>query len=319
MDQNQSNSNPFLAGFITLAFFFTLLLIILLIPIVNIVAFLFLPFPFILHIYKHGLKSTALVGILALFITMIYNPILGLFTLVAGSVGMVMGYFYQQKKGALAPIMAGMLTYLFNYLLIFIISVYVFNFNVTDMMQANLDNMMEMHQAAGGFLQLPLDENQVTVYKEYIEILTSAFPALMITSAIVMTGLHHMIQWRVLRKMGYEVDTLPPFREWRFPKSILWYYLVSLLLLMFGFMEPGTALFPTLFNLQYILEIIIFLQGLAVIAYFSYHKRMGKMLPILTVILTLFIPQIMVMVVRLIGIFEFGFGLRSRIKTTKEK
>jgi uncharacterized protein YybS (DUF2232 family) len=318
MDENQKKS-ILKSGAITLAIYFALFFIVVFVLILNMVAYLFLPIPFILHMYKHGLKSTIIVGIIALLITLILFPILALLTMLAVTVGAVMGYFYIERKGALAPIMAGMLTYLFNYLLIFAVSVYLFDFNLVNLIQSSVDNMIEMNQATGSFIQIPLDEHQISLYKESIELLTNAFPALMITSSFVMVGLHHMVNWRVLKRLGHEAEQLPPLREWTFPKSILWYYLVTLLFLILGFMEPGTALFPILFNLHYILEIVIYLQGLAVISYFSHHKNMGKILPTIAIIFTIFLPQIGMMIVRMIGIFEFGFGIRDRLNKNYEK
>jgi|GEM_PF-4866123 len=319
---NQKNSLLY-SGLLFLALYFGILALFLFVDLINIIAYFFLPFPFIWFIYKVGVRNAFLGSIVAFALSVVLSSLIGNFsiiilTIMFASVGLIMGIFYKQNKGALAPVMAGMLTYLFYFIVFFIISVYVYEFNLTKFAEAYLNTVIEMRETTEDFLELPLDENQISLYKEYITYITSGFPALMITVAMVLTALHHMVQWRVLRRLKYEVDSLPPFRDWIFPKTILWYYLISMLLIFLGFMDPESSLFPIIFNLHYILEFVMFLQGLAVISYFSYHKRMSVLLPVLTVILAFLIPPIILMIVRLVGIFELGFGVRSRIKK-KEK
>lgn len=225
-----------------------------------------------------------------------------------------MGYFYINKKGPFIPVLAGMLTYLMNYLIIFLISVFVFGFNFSELIDASLDNMVSMNEQFTNFIQVPLDENQLSLYKEYMEMVASLLPFFMIASSVIMAGLHHFVNRIVLHRMGYhEVEKLPPFRTWTFPKAVLFYYLISLFILLLGIIDRGSDYYSTFLNLHTILEMMIYIQGLAVIAYFSRAKKMGPMLPIIAVVLTFFIPPVGMLIVRLVGILELGFQIRNRI------
>lgn len=309
-----SSTNALTQGAASAAIYLVLLLIVVYIPLINMIVFFFLPLPFIVHMFRHGLKSTALVGGASLFLTAIVAPLPALFiTVTAASVGVVMGYFYSKGKGALAPIMAGMITYLGNYLLALMISYFVFDINLIEAMKQQTLDMIKLTEEAAGKFQIPVDEEILAVYKEFIPWIGYIFPAVMIMSSVVMVGLHHMVSRPVLSRLGHSIPKLPPLREWQFPRSILFYYLVTLMLVLLGFMEEGSTIFLIIVNLHPILELLLFIQGLSVIAYFAYSKKIGKALIIMSVVLIILFP-FMTFIVRMLGIFEIGFGLKSRIK-----
>lgn len=309
-----SSTSALTQGAASAAIYLVLLLIVVYIPLINMITFFFLPLPFIVHMFRHGLKSTALVGGASLFLTLIVAPLPALFiTVVATSVGMVMGYFYSKEKGALAPVIAGMITYLFNYLLALMMSYFIFDINLIEAMKQQTLDIIKLTEETAGQLQLPVDEEMLALYKEFIPWIGYIFPAVMIMSSVIMAGLHHIISRPILSRLGHSIPKLPPFREWQLPKSILFYYLVSLMLVLMGFMEEGSTLFLIVVNLHPILDLLLFIQGLSVIAYFSYTKKIGKVLPIMSVVLIILFP-ILTFVVRMLGIFEIGFGLKSRLK-----
>jgi uncharacterized protein YybS (DUF2232 family) len=137
---------------------------------------------------------------------------------------------------------------------------------------------------------------------------------LMIISSAAMTGLHHVLGRPILSRMGVTIERMPPLRDWQLPKSLLLYYIVTLGLIIFGLVEEGNALFLIVVNLHPLLEILLYIQGLSVIAYFAYQKKMGRILPVSAVILTFLFAVWVTPLIRFIGIFELGFGLKKRIK-----
>lgn len=314
--KKQSSIGSLTQGAISASIYLVLLLIVLYIPFINMVTLLFLPLPFIVHMFRHGLKSSLLVGTAALFLTVIVAPApiaTLMMTFLSVSVGIVMGYYYKNGKGAFTPLLAGIIAYIFNYLFALVISYFLFEVNMIEAMEQYVQDMMTMTEETASFLQLPLDEEQLSLYKEYIPWVAYIFPAIMIISAMTMTGLHYLVSRPILTRLGHPIEKLPPFREWRLPKSLLFYYLISLTIILLGMMEEGSTLFLIIVNLQPILEILLYIQGLSVVAYFSYMKGTGKALTIIVVLATFFLP-ILVMVVRILGIFELGFGLKQRIK-----
>jgi uncharacterized protein YybS (DUF2232 family) len=312
--EQETFKKKFMYGAMSTLIYFVILLVILYIPILDIIALFLLPLPFLVYMFKYGVSSTITFSVVILLVTLLILPPIVILTLMACIVGTVMGYFYQQKKGAFVPFMAGLLAYLFSFLLIFVISVYFFGFNFQESMAASMKDIVGFYEDNPIFDQLPLDEDPIAAFKEYIEMVATALPAILISTSLVMVAIQHKINRLVLARFGYYAEALPPFRTWAFPKSVLWYYLISMTLIFLGGLERGTAFYPILFNVHYILEIVMYLQGLAVIAFFSRAKKMGVTLPIIAILLTLLVAPIALVIIRMVGIFELGMGLRSRIK-----
>lgn len=66
-------------------------------------------------------------------------------------------------------------------------------------------------------------------------------------------------------------------------------------------------------NVTPLLEIAMIVQGAAVMFYFAHVKKISKALPIIILFSALVIP-IITFFVRILGIIDLGFDLRSRIK-----
>lgn len=308
-----SSTSALTQGAILTAIYLILLLIVTYIPLLNLVMLFFLPVPFMLHVYKHGLKAAALVALAALFLTPLMTPLPTIvITFFSASVGMVMGYSYVCKKGPFVPMLAGIITYIFNYLLAFVLAYLVFGVNVIDVMKQLMEETFSITEGTADFLKLPLDEEQLSQYKQTIQMIEVIFPALMIMSSIVMGLIHHVLSRPILTRLGCEIEKLPPFREWNLPKSILFYYLISLILLLIG-MPEGSTFFIITVNLHPILEFLLLIQGISVIAYFAHWRNIGKVLPIMAVIMIFLFPPSQ-FILRLLGIFELGFGLKQRMK-----
>lgn len=309
----KSNTTVLTQGAILTAIYLILLLIVVYVPFLNLVLLFFLPVPFIIHTYKHGWQAASMVGLAALFLTPILTPLpTMLVTFFAASVGLVMGYFYAQKKGAFTPIIAAIMTYIANYLLTFLLAYVLFQINVIEMVQQMMEESFALTEGTVDFLNLPVDDAGLEQYKQAMALIPLIFPSLMIMSSMLMGFIHHWVSKPILSRVGCQVEPLPPFREWSFPRSLLFYYLISLLLVLVGLPEEST-IYLFVANLHPILEILLLLQGLSVIAYFAHWKKIGKALPIIAVVM-LFLVPVTHFIFRFLGIFELGFGLKQRMK-----
>ncbi|MEH6878471.1 DUF2232 domain-containing protein, partial [Priestia megaterium] len=97
----------------------------------------------------------------------------------------------------------------------------------------------------------------------------------------------------------------------------LWYYLIALILTfpMFNF-EQGSFMYIVILNMLALLQMLVVLQGISFIFYFSYQKGYAKAIPIVVTILALIIP-IILQIVRILGIIDLGFNLRKQLDTKK--
>jgi uncharacterized protein YybS (DUF2232 family) len=103
------------------------------------------------------------------------------------------------------------------------------------------------------------------------------------------------------------------FRNLVLPKSLLWYYLIALGMMLLFHPQEGTYLYSVLINARYILETFIMLQGLALLFFIFHQKSVAKGLAVLVVILTFMIP-IVRYIIMLLGITDLGFDFRKRFE-----
>ncbi|GGK30263.1 membrane protein [Caldalkalibacillus thermarum] len=311
--QSSSDTQRLVQGALMAALYLVLFLITVYVPFLGLIGLFFLPLPFIVHHLRFGLKSAALVGGVCLFLSPLLAPLPAVFvTLLAVSVGLVMGYYYGEKKAPFLPLLAGMLTYLANYVLAFLFTYLVLNLNMIDVFQQMMEDALIMTEQTAAFLPVPGDENALDVFQEMVDFMVYIFPGLLILSSMLMAGINHAAARPILSRIGFDIQSLPPFRQWNLPKSILFYYLVVLILILLQAVEEGSTWFMLVVNLHLILEILLLLQGLTFVAHFAYVKNIGRILVILAVILS-FIP-LFSSIIRIVGIIDLGFGLKERLQ-----
>lgn len=154
---------------------------------------------------------------------------------------------------------------------------------------------------------------QLALYYDFIDTLPHMAPFILVAFGIVFALLTQLASSYTLKKMNYAVPMLPPFRKWSFPKSFLWYYLIVLIIMLIG-VEKGTALYTVTINLFPMFEIIMAIQGAAFLFHYFYEKKLSIAFPIIIVVFMMLLPPLMT-VVRLVGIIDLGFDLRSRIQS----
>lgn len=297
-------------GAIVIAAYFLLLFATLFLPFF----ILFLPLPFIVYVMRHGIKA----GIVVFFVTLFGTLAIGGLSLLPlsfmmASGGLVAGELWQKNKPPFAVLLGTSLTYIANLLLFFVLSVAVFDVHpftpVQKAMKESLDTasvvLREFDEKTGESLQM---------YYELIDMLPQLVPLIIVFIGIVYALVIQLIARFILKKMNMIVAPFPPVRDWTFPKSFLWYYLIILIVMLVG-VDKESSLYIVVINLFPMLEIIMAIQGISFLFYYVYQKGMSKLLPIGAVILVLLLPPL-TMIVRLIGIIDLGFNLRSRIQKT---
>nr|MDF9460193.1 DUF2232 domain-containing protein [Bacillus pumilus] len=102
------------------------------------------------------------------------------------------------------------------------------------------------------------------------------------------------------------------FKDMRSPKSMVWYYLLTLLLMLIQ-TEKGDFLWLVQTSAFQILFILVLIQGFSFIFYYCHEKSISKAVPIFAIVLGVLYPPVGV-IVRIIGIADIGFDLREKVK-----
>ncbi|MFD5262651.1 YybS family protein [Bacillus wiedmannii] len=300
-------------GAALLAIYAMLLLISMYVPILGRVVTFALPLPFILLTIRYRLSNTFVIFTAALFITVIVSQPMNLVrTTMFGLIGIVLGYMYKKQKKPIEILMAGTLAYLIGIMLIYVASIKFFNIDLMKQMQNMLNESMAQSEKIVTAAGMPISKEQKELFAQFNDVLQTLFPSLLVMVSVCFSWITVMISGSVLRKLKHDVKPWPKFKDIQLPKSIVWYYVIFILLSTFIKVEPTSYLHMVFSNLYVIFALLLLIQGLTFIAFLAHSKGFTKGIPIISFIVCMFIPMLFPLVT-ILGIIDLGISLRSKI------
>ena len=300
-------------GAALLAIYAMLLLISMYVPILGTIVTFALPLPFILLTIRYRLSNAFIVFTAALFITVIVSQPMNLVkTTMFGLIGIVLGYMYKKRKKPVETLMAGTLAYLIGIMLIYVASIKFFNIDLMKQMQNMFNESMAQSEKIVTAAGMPISKEQKELFAQFNDVLQTLFPSLLVMVSVCFSWITVMISGSVLRKLKHDVIPWPKFKDIQLPKSIVWYYVIFILLSTFIKVEPTSYLHMVFSNLYVIFALLLVLQGLTFIAFIAHSKGFTKGVPIISFIVCMFIPM-MFPLVTILGIIDLGISLRSKI------
>ena len=84
-----------------------------------------------------------------------------------------------------------------------------------------------------------------------------------------------------------ETFTTTPFRDMRLPRSVLWYYLIVLLISLFVKPTIGSTLYVIVLNFSFVLWILFVMQGISFLFFFIHEKGLPNMLKVVVAIIAI--------------------------------
>ncbi|MGZ7148232.1 YybS family protein [Bacillus sp. BC08] len=300
-------------GAALLAIYAMLLLISMYVPILGTVVTFALPLPFILLTIRYRLSNAFVIFMAALFITVIVSQPMNLVkTTMFGLIGIVLGYMYKKRKKPIEILMAGTLAYLIGIMLIYVASIKFFNIDLMKQMQNMFNESMAQSEKIVNAAGMPVSKEQKELFTQFNDVLQTLFPSLLVMVSVCLSWITVMISGSVLRKLKHDVIPWPKFKDIQLPKSIVWYYVIFILLSTFIKVEPTSYLHMVFSNLYVIFALLLVLQGLTFIAFLAHSKGFTKGVPIISFIVCMFIPMLFPLVT-ILGIIDLGISLRSKI------
>lgn len=285
------------------------------VPVLSLIVQLFVILPFVVYSSKYELKYSIVFMICSIFISFLIGSFFTMsLTFLYGSTGLCIGYFIQRRESKLTIYIASSIVFLFSLVLLLVIAASFFQLNFIAEYEQYFKEFMDQYREALTLLgQTPtaeMEEQLMTIFQLFI----TMTPSLLISTAFISVLLFIIINFPILKRLGIEVPKFGPFRNFLLPKSIIWIYLVVLLLSFMVDTDSSNFFQMAVINASFILQILIILQGLSFIFYFAFMKKWSKAVPIIAVICTFIIPFFL-SIVRLLGIIDIGFDLRQRLKT----
>ncbi|HHB2044259.1 TPA: YybS family protein [Bacillus cereus] len=300
-------------GAALLAIYAMLLLISMYVPILGAVVTFALPLPFILLTIRYKLSSAFVIFTAALFITVIVSQPMNLVkTTMFGLIGIVLGYMYKKQKKPVEILMAGTLAYLIGIMLIYVASIKFFNIDLMKQMQNMFNESMTQSEKIVTAAGMPISKEQKELFVQMNDILQTVFPSILVMVSVCLSWITVIISGSALRKLKHDVIPWPKFKDIQLPKSIVWYYVIFILLSTFIKVEPTSYLHMVFSNLYVIFALLLVLQGLTFIAFLAHSKGFTKGVPIISFIACMFIPMLFPLVT-ILDIIDLGISLRSKI------
>ena len=311
---NHSRTRSLTEGALLVAFFAVLLLISIYVPILWIVSSMFLVLPFIVYSAKYSFKSSLLMIVASIGVSAIIGTLLSLPLAIAyGTTGVVMGWMIKEKKSKFNIFVASTLIFMVNAIVQYVISVLFFEINfIEETFSAMNNSMLEIFRIAksSGWDVSRFE----STWSTNVIVMESLIPTLLVFSVALLVWGMIAINFPIVKRLKIDVPIFQPFRELSLPKSVIWYYLITILLTLFSSPEPGSMFALAMVNLQMGLELLMILQGISFIHFYGHLKKWSKsrlvFIMMFAIVLTPF--------TRILGIIDLGFDLRQRLQQNKK-
>ncbi|MBO2531308.1 Uncharacterized conserved protein YybS, DUF2232 family [Planifilum fulgidum] len=269
----------------------------------SLVTIWFLPLPFFLYTVRHSWPSAlfpaAVLGALALILL---HPLWIFGVLFAAATGMAMGAFYRSTAASGTDVvLAGLVVGAAVLLLGLAAAQYGFGLlsEFQRLWQEQWDLVAEMVQNSVPEASVPPLPPLSAVLPLFLSVLT--VPTVLLSA------------WagrRFLVRSGFPEKRLPPFHRWRFPKSFLFYYLVSCVAaFLFDAESWAYSFFAGSFM---ILDILFAVQGLSFLSFLLHRKGLSRGWLWLAVF-ALFLPPAAFLLL-VLGIMDVGTRMRERLE-----
>ncbi|WP_147802541.1 YybS family protein [Alkalicoccus halolimnae] len=302
-------------GVVAAGIFMALVLAALLIPFAGLILLFFIPVPMVIYTYKYGWQAGVFVS---LFILMLLSLVVGAFSpiviIIFASAGIAIGELYKRGESAFG-VYAG--TALSVVLGIVITYVGIMALTDTDPVRQLQLTMEESMETTENVLGIEEDPEAAAPLFDFIDNISVIVPALLVITGAVTAFVMQLVSIWYLRKRDYSAAGFPPLREWSLPKSFIWYYLLAIILSFINISEGQEGTLNTLAsNLNPVMEGLMVIQGLAFIFFFFHWKKLNIVLPIIITLSVVVFPFLLP-IIRILGIIDLGFDLRTRLKSQK--
>ncbi|MNP15344.1 hypothetical protein D3C76_1076980 [compost metagenome] len=225
----------------------------------------------------------------------------------------LMGRCYKRRASAVRTIAVGSATILTEMLLILFIGTVMFQFDlsgyVQDIVNITMKPLNEM------IANSTLSEDFMWSSEDMallMEMTVRKIPFALIVSSFVMAVITHVIARPILSSMGYTTMKLKPAREWRLPRTLIWYYLLGVVIEFIAMNSDSGYLTMISANLVPLLNVFFSIQAVGFFFFLAHRNEWPKVVPFLIAI-----PVFLISPMAIIGIIDIAFPLRQLMTKPK--
>ncbi|MCR1899272.1 YybS family protein [Irregularibacter muris] len=287
------------------------------IPFLNLLIFIW-PIPIIVLGIRQGMTISLLATFIASVLVSIFTPIVysGYLILMYGLLGIVLGYAYQKQWSISKTALLGYVTSLLSIVVMFqfyriIVGVDILT-EMTEMMKLSMGEITNMYQKMG--VDPNILDQAVERIENMMQTVNMLFPAILLTIPMAITGINMLVTQKLLPRLGYhQVAKIQPLRNWKLPSHANYglFFIIVLTTLGQYLKIPNFDMVHR--NVLYLILMVFFIQGLAVISYFFHHRNFSKGIKFIGYLFILLTPFLQIMI-HFIGLFDVVFNFRNLIK-----
>lgn len=292
-------------------------------PMLWLVALFLWPIPLALLVRRFGV-GFGLAGILAtaVILSLFIGPVGALSMLLAmGGVGFWYGYAARQKYSPWLTMVLGVVFSAMGMVVLLVLSSLVSGLGIADF-TAQVHNFVEFYVTTmekNGNLDAILGTMTAAEFAAALETrVMQMLPASLIMMSMLAAGVAYALNAYVFRRLGYPVQKLPPFVEWRLPWYALWGLILALAAYLLGRQMDIEALMVFANNVMYLYEPLMLLTGLTFVYWQIFFWDMRWMLFVL-LFMVIFTFQMIAPVLMLIGLIDSLFDLRQKMRKFRQE
>lgn len=217
----------------------------------------------------------------------------------------VMGIQYRKGTSS-GAVTSGIIALIAVILLLLMFSSAV-GFNISGEFEA----LLKTNPSMMTFMESIVTDNQID---SYIDFMIRMFPVMIIMISVYYTMITHWLGRKLLTRMWKPVPKLKPMKEWMLPRSVIWYYVIVLVLYMITDMNSSSTLSVIVLNSYPLLTFAFGLQAVGLLFFIADLKGWNRLLPIVALILLVINPGLLAW----IGVIDVAFPLRKWLKERLE-
>jgi uncharacterized protein YybS (DUF2232 family) len=157
-------------------------------------------------------------------------------------------------------------------------------------------------------------EEYTVALQQYV---LSMIPASLILMSMFEAGISYALNTYIFRRLGYAVEKLPPFTEWRLPWYTLWGLIVALFCALAASRldnELYSGMLQTIAtNIMYIYQPLLMLAGLTVVYWQAYYWRMPWLI-FFVLVLVMFAFSVVAPAMIILGVADSIFDIRQLVR-----
>lgn len=271
--------------------------------------------------YLGGLSAIVVVFLLAIIVGPISAISCGLqFILIAW----IFGWMFAHRKSAGKTISAGVAASLLATIAIALLSFALMGFSIDTLqteMYAYMDEVINMYERTGLLEQMAGQEITKVEFRAQMMQSMSAvlglLPTILLLSSAASAIINYGITIYILKRLKIKIPRMKPFKEFSFPNSIIW-LIILIWGLWLGRSYLNIGVVPLVVQNLFVLGCaVLFLQGLAVTAYWFNFSGMSLGMKIFTVFFVFFFFTGFIVSCVFVGLADLLFDLRKLRKSEK--